>query len=177
MNVRALAQTAIAAREALESSAKHGDDVAGAILRLDPDWAIYDHAQDWLPGLADTVWNSVEQTARSEMAVGHADRAISLLVPFVADETTRGAALRRLAQTSAEMARYEEALIIVRRCLEDDPNDPQMLCLAGLCRYKLGDNDGAQVLLAKSARIARKFPEYAESLRAAQRLLLQIHFG
>lgn len=177
MNVRALAQTAIAARRALESGAKDGDVVAGAILRLDPDWAIYDQDAENIPGLSDTVWHSVERTACSEIAGGHADRAISLLVPFVADEATRAAALRRLAETSAEMDRYEEALIIVRRCLEDNPNDPQLLCLAGLCQYKLGNNDAAQALLAKSARIARKMPEYAESLRAAQRLLLQIHFG
>jgi hypothetical protein len=54
---------------------------------------------------------------------------------------------------------------------------PRAYCIAGFCELERGNRKAAQSLLALGARIARKRPEFAEDLRAAQRILLILHFS
>jgi hypothetical protein len=75
------------------------------------------------------------------------------------------------------LGKFDEAFILATACLNLSVEHPRAFFVARFCKLKRGNRKAAQSPLATAARIARKLPEFRADLRAAQRLLLILHFG
>jgi len=85
--------------------------------------------------------------------------------------------LSGLALCGVRLGQFGEALTLATACLNLPEKHPRAYCIAGFCELERGNRKAAQSLLALGARIARKRLEFAEDLRAAQRILLILHFS
>jgi hypothetical protein len=54
---------------------------------------------------------------------------------------------------------------------------PRAYYITGFCELQRGNRKNAQSHLAMAARMARRRPEFRDDLRAAQRLLLILHYA
>ena len=163
-------------RTDLESRAAAGDEVAAAVMRLMPDWTIDEiQMQDDLE--AEITPRLVYGSATVEFDTGRRDRAVARLSSLLNTESGRADALCGLAVVSAMDHHYEDALLFANKSIELEVTNPRALCIAGFCELRRGNRKVAQSLLARVARIARKLPEFREDLRAAQRMLLNLHFN
>jgi Flp pilus assembly protein TadD len=108
---------------------------------------------------------------------GHIERAVVLFATLLHLEKQQAEALSGLALCGVRRGQFEEALTLATQCLNLPEKHPRAYCIAGFCELERGNRKAAQSLLALGARIARKRPEFVEDLRAAQRILLILHFS
>ncbi|QOZ76304.1 hypothetical protein XH83_13125 [Bradyrhizobium sp. CCBAU 53351] len=173
------------ARSAFEARRWSGDPVASAVLALVRD----DWSDDAIEGLHETI-----AARRADMECGEPSlllrdcvaeafaaesigRAAVLLATLLHLEVDEAETLSALALCAARLGRFEEALLLANECLKLPQKHPRAYCIAGFCELDRGNRKAAQSLLAVGARIARGRPDFAEMLRAAQRVLLILHFA
>lgn len=174
------------ARDEFERRREAGDAVASAVLMLG--------ATEWADeGLADIeaaiagqrvsgafeanrIAPLVHDCAVDGLKTGHIDRAAVLLATLQHLKTEEAEALSGLALCAARLGKFDEALTLATECLRLPVKHPRAYCIAGFCELERGNRKAAQSFLALGARIARSRPEFAEDLRAAQRVLLILHF-
>jgi hypothetical protein len=128
---------------------------------------------------ADTDWIAlfIHDLAVEGFRSGHIERAAALFATMLHLEKQQAEALSGLALCGVRRAQFAEALTLATECLKLPEKHPRAYCIAGFCELERGNRKAAQSLLALGARIARKRPEFAEDLRAAQRILLIHHFS
>ena len=128
---------------------------------------------------ADTDWIApfIHDLAVEGFQSGHNERAAALFATLLHLEKQQAEALSGLALCGVRRAQFAEALTLATECLKQPEKHPRAYCIAGFCELERGNRKAAQSLLALGARIARKRPEFAEDLRAAQRILLILHFS
>jgi Flp pilus assembly protein TadD len=128
---------------------------------------------------ADTDWIAlfIHDLAVEGFRSGHIERAAALFATMLHLEKQQAEALSGLALCGVRRAQFAEALTLATECLKLPEKHPRAYCIAGFCELERGNRKAAQSLLALGARIARKRPEFAEDLRAAQRILLILHFS
>jgi tetratricopeptide (TPR) repeat protein len=119
----------------------------------------------------------VYEHAVDSVAAGHIETAIVLLGALLHWKTAEADGLLGLAVCAARQERYDAALTLANECLRLGTDHPRAYCIAGLCELKRGDRRAAQNFLAAAARMARRAPIYRDELRAAQRLLIMMHFS
>ncbi len=105
------------------------------------------------------------------------ERAAVFFATLLHLKTEEMEALSGLALCGVRLGQFEEALLLANECLKLPEKHPRAYCIAGFCELERGNRKAAQSLLALGARIARNRPEFAEDLRAAQRVLLILHFA
>ena len=115
--------------------------------------------------------------AVAAVAADRVDQAIVLLGALLNWKTSEADALLGLAVCAAQLERYDEALVFATERLKHAADHPRACFIAGLSELKRSDRRAAQNYLAAAARMARRRPEFREDLRAAQRLLLTMHFA
>ncbi len=173
------------ARSAFEARRWSGDPVASAVLALVPEaWS--DAA---IEALHETIlarrpkMGCREPTLLLHACVAEAfaaeeiGRAVVLLAALHHIQAEEAETLSALALCAARLGRFEEALLLANECLKLPQKHPRAYCIAGFCELERGNRKAAQSLLAVGARIARGRPDFAEMLRAAQRVLLILHFA
>ena len=126
---------------------------------------------------ADRIAVFVHDFAVETFKAGHIGRAVVLFATLLQLAAQEAEALSGLALCGVRLGRFEEALTLAMQCLTLPVKHPRAYCIAGFCELERGNRKAAQSLLALGARIARKRPEFAEDLRAAQRVLLILHFA
>jgi hypothetical protein len=128
---------------------------------------------------ADTDWIAlfIHDLAVEGFQSGHNERAAALFATLLHLEKQQAEALSGLALCGVRRGQFAEALTLATECLKLPEKHPRAYCIAGFCELERGNRKAAQSLLALGARIARKRPEFAEDLRAAQRILLILHFS
>jgi tetratricopeptide (TPR) repeat protein len=119
----------------------------------------------------------VYESAVESLKAGQISQAAVLLATLLHLGREEAEALSGLALCGVRMAKFEEALALASECLKLPVKHPRAYCIAGFCELERGNRKAAQSLLALGARIARGRPEFAEDLRAAQRVLLMLHFS
>ncbi len=160
----------------LERRRIEGDDIAAAVLRLLPDWTV--EALPVATGDREAVSaRALYDAAAAELDAGHPERAAARLSGLLDSDVSRADALCGLAVVCMRTQNYDDALVLANKCIELQVTNPRALCIAGFCELKRGNRKAAQTLLARVARIARKLPEFREDMRAAQRMLLNLHFA
>jgi Flp pilus assembly protein TadD len=174
------------ARDEFERRRTAGDAVASAI------WAL--GANEWadesIAGLESAIAGQrvsgdldqeriaslIHDGAVSGFKTGHINRAAVLLATLQHLRIEEAEALSGLAFCGARLGKFDEALTLATECLKLPVKHPRAYCIAGFCELERGNRKAAQSFLALGARIARSRPEFAEDLRAAQRVLLILHF-
>ncbi|MEJ1160510.1 hypothetical protein [Prosthecomicrobium sp. N25] len=101
--------------------------------------------------------------------------AIAPLVMLCGNDASGPDGLIGLAALAVRRDDVAAAAVFAGEALRLAPGHPRAACLAGFAALAAGDRKGAQQLLAGTARLARRRPEYREDLRAAQQLLLIMH--
>ena len=175
------------ARDEFERRRAVGDGVASAIMTLT--------AAEWDDGGsagiqvvlarqgadraldADEAAPLIHDCAVDGFKTGHASRAAVLFATLLHLGTEPAEALSGLALCAARLGKFEQALTLATECLKLPVKHPRAYCIAGYCELERGNRKAAQSLLALGARIARNRPEFVEDLRAAQRVLLVMHFA
>jgi hypothetical protein len=109
-------------------------------------------------------------------AAGRIADAVALLSALLAWPSSEADGLLGLAVCAARLERYDTALVLATERLRLGAGHPRACCIAGLCELERGDRRAAQNYLAAAARLARRQPQYRDDLRAAQRLLIMMHF-
>jgi Flp pilus assembly protein TadD len=174
------------ARDELERRRLAGDAVASAILTLGAaEWsdegiveiqaAIAGQRIDGAFG-ANQIAPLVHDCAVDGFKTGHINRAAVLLATLQHLKIEEAEALSGLALCGARLGKFDAALTLATECLKLPVKHPRAYCIAGFCELERGNRKAAQSFLALGARIARNRPEFAEDLRAAQRVLLILHF-
>jgi hypothetical protein len=174
------------ARDEFERRRIAGDAVASAILTLgaaewadqgiaDIEAAIAGHR---ISGAfeASQIAPLIHDCAVDGFKTGHIERAAVLLATLHHLKIEEAEALSGLALCGARLGKFDEALTLATECLKLPVKHPRAYCIAGFCELERGNRKAAQSFLALGARIARSRPEFAEDLRAAQRVLLILHF-
>lgn len=173
------------ARGAFEARQWSGDPVASAVLALLRD--------DWSDGAIEALHGTII-ARRSDMDCGEPSLLLHACVAeaFAAEDIGRAAVLlatlhhlqadeaetlSALALCAARLGHFAQALLLANECLKLPQKHPRAYCIAGFCELERGNRKAAQSLLAVGARIARGRPDFAEMLRAAQRVLLILHFA
>jgi Flp pilus assembly protein TadD len=174
------------ARDELEQRRLAGDAVASAILTLGAaEWTDEGIAEiqavvagQRIDGAfeANQMAPLVHDCAVDGFKTGHIDRAAVLLATLQHLKIGEAEALSGLALCGARLGKFDEALTLATECLKLPVKHPRAYCIAGFCELERGNRKAAQSFLALGARIARSRPEFAEDLRAAQRVLLILHF-
>jgi hypothetical protein len=175
-----------AARDEFERRRITGDAVASAILTLGAtEWADNGIA-DLQAAIAgqrvsgnfgeDGIASLIHEGAVEGLKTGHINRAAVLLATMQHLRMEEAEALSGLALCGARLGKFDEALTLATECLKLPVKHPRAYCIAGFCELERGNRKAAQSFLALGARIARNRPEFAEDLRAAQRVLLILHF-
>ena len=118
----------------------------------------------------------IHDCAVNGLKTGHIERAAVLLATMQHLGMEEAEALSGLALCGARLGKFDEALTLATECLKLPVKHPRAYCIAGFCELERGNRKAAQSFLALGARIARSRPEFAEDLRAAQRVLLILHF-
>jgi Flp pilus assembly protein TadD len=128
---------------------------------------------------ADTRWVApfIHDLAVEGFQSGHIERAAALFATLLHLEKQQAEVLSGLALCGVRLGQFGEALTLATACLNLPEKHPRAYCIAGFCELERGNRKAAQSLLALGARIARKRLEFAEDLRAAQRILLILHFS
>lgn len=104
-------------------------------------------ALDQYPGNHDLLYSR----ALAAEKIDRLDRLEQDLRRILADEPDNGQALNALGYTLADRTdRHQEALALIRRALEQLPDDPAVLDSMGWVKYKLGDNEEALKYLQKA---------------------------
>jgi Flp pilus assembly protein TadD len=181
------------ARDAFERWRGEGDAVAVAILTLgSPAWteegvadiqaAIKEHTDsgaDKSENSAEIKWiaSFIHDFAVESFRNGHVNRAAVLFGTLLHLKMEEAESLSGLALCGVRLNRFDDALMLANECLKLPVKHPRAYCIAGFCELERGNRKAAQSLLALGARIARNRPEFAEDLRAAQRVLLVLHFA
>jgi hypothetical protein len=188
------------ARADLERGAGSGDAIAAAVLRLAPAWrdgdlaglgadvAAHFEAQTDAPttapagiddggGETDRIARLFYDTAATAFGNGRLAQAVALLATLLHVGAGEADALIGLAASGARMGKFDEALALALECAALPVKHPRAYSIAGFCELERGNRKAAQAHLAMAARMARRRPELREDLRAAQRLLLVLHFA
>jgi Flp pilus assembly protein TadD len=175
-----------AARDEFERRRSAADRVASAILTLGAaEWTDDGVAriQAAIAGQridgafeANQIAPLVHDCAVDGFKTGQIDRAAVLLATLQHLKIEEAEALSGLALCGARLGKFDEALTLATECLKLPIKHPRAYCIAGFCELERGNRRAAQSFLALGARIARSRPEFAEDLRAAQRVLLILHF-
>jgi hypothetical protein len=174
------------ARDEFERRHTAGDVVASAILTL----AAAEWTDDGIADLqaaiagqrisgpfeANQIAPLVHDCAVDGFKTGHIGRAAVLFATLQHLKIEEAEALSGLALCGARLGKFDEALRLATECLKLPVKHPRAYCIAGFCELERGNRKAAQSFLALGARIARSRPEFAEDLRAAQRVLLILHF-
>jgi Flp pilus assembly protein TadD len=174
------------ARDDFERRGHAGDAIASAILTLGGD--------EWEDeGIADLESTMAEQRVDEDseagavapflhdgavdgFRIGQVSRAAVLFATLLHSGMEEAEALSGLAYCGARLGKFGEALTLATECLKLPVKHPRAYCIAGFCELERGNRKAAQSFLALGARIARSRPEFAKDLRAAQRILLVLHF-
>jgi Flp pilus assembly protein TadD len=125
----------------------------------------------------DGVASFIHDLAVDNFKTGYIARSVVFFATLVKLAAQEAEALSGLALCGVRLGRFAEALTLAMACLDLPEKHPRAYCIAGFCELERGNRKAAQSLLALGARIARKRPEFAEDLRAAQRVLLILHFA
>jgi hypothetical protein len=183
------------ARSEFSQRCASGDSIAAAILLLGQDgWTDEGIAQIQAviagasggrshsaklhdPPDVDHVTHFIQDLAVENFQAGQIGRAAALFGTLLHLKTEEAEALSGLALCGVGQNRVEEALMLANECLKLPVKHPRAYCIAGFCELERGNRKAAQSLLALGARIARNRPEFAEEWRAAQRVLLILHFA
>jgi Flp pilus assembly protein TadD len=176
-----------AAREELRQRSEAGDPVASAILTIgkaewsDEGAADIESAIARQP-VADShdappVASFIHDCAVISLKEGQVGRAAVLFATLLHLRQEEAEAFSGLALCGARMGKFDEAFTLAGECLKLPVKHPRAYCIAGFCELERGNRKAAQSFLALGARIARNRPEFAEDLRAAQRVLLILHFS
>jgi hypothetical protein len=144
--------------------------VAGAAAQLDPEGRAGDHEGDPLVG-------AFCDAAVAEIQAGRIEPAAALFATLWQRKSATADALIGLAICGTHLGKFEEALVFANECMKLPEKPPRAFCIAGFCELQLGNRKSAQSLLALAARMARRRPEFRDDLRAAQRLLLILHYA
>ena len=134
-------------------------------------------AQTPVPADSDGIATFIHDLAVDGFKGGHIARAVTLFATLLHLGKQEADALSGLALCGVRLGQFSEALTLASECLNLPVKHPRAYCIAGFCELERGNRKAAQSLLALGARIARKRPEFAEDLRAAQRVLLLLHFS
>ncbi|MGJ0508132.1 MAG: hypothetical protein ACR652_13605 [Methylocystis sp.] len=163
-----------AATERLDVAAKGGDPLA--ILTL----ALSREARGALPaaldGCACTDATTLYDAASAQFEAGRVGAAVCLLTPLLLEDGLEPDPLLALAVCAARLERLDAALFYAEQAIFRGCRHPRAFCLAGLGALNCGDRNVALDRLALAARLARRSAAYRGDLRAAQRLLLSLHF-
>ncbi|PDT90837.1 hypothetical protein CO669_07630 [Bradyrhizobium sp. Y36] len=173
------------ARGAFEARRWSGDPVAAAVLALVRDeWTddavealhhmIVARREDRGCGEPSLLLRACAAEAFAADQIGRAAVLLATLHHLQADDAE---AFSALALCAARLGQFDEALLLANECLKLPQKHPRAYCIAGFCELERGNRKAAQSLLAVGARIARGRPDFAEMLRAAQRVLLILHFA
>jgi hypothetical protein len=175
-----------AARGEFERRRTAGDAVASAILAVGAIAWADDGIADLAAAIAgqrvsgsfgeDRIASLIHDCAVDALKTGQVNRAAVLLATMQHLRMEEAEALSGLALCSARLDKFDEALTLATECLKLPVKHPRAYCIAGFCELERGNRKAAQSFLALGARIARSRPEFAEDLRAAQRVLLILHF-
>jgi Flp pilus assembly protein TadD len=185
------------AREELEQRRAAADPVASAILSLSQEAWNEDGLADLRAALSEAMAGDdgrddraspeafdaralaslIHDFAVESFRAGQAGRAIILYGALVHLKMDEAEALSGLALCGVRLNRFDDALTLAHECLKFPEKHPRAYIIAGFCELERGNRKAAQSLLALGARIARNRPEFAEDLRAAQRVLLILHFA
>ncbi|GMO22306.1 hypothetical protein [Bradyrhizobium sp. TM233] len=173
------------ARGAFEARRWSGDPVASAVLALiRGDWS-----DDAIAALHETIVARqadigcrepsllLHDCAAEAFAADKIGCAAVLLATLLHLQVEQAETLSALALCAARLGQFDEALLLANECLKLPHKHPRAYCIAGFCELERGNRKAAQSLLAVGARIARGRPDFAEMLRAAQRVLLILHFA
>jgi hypothetical protein len=182
-----------AARNELEARCAVGDSIASVILSLGQTGWSEEGISDIQAAITrpmesdigdrkedvdtDRIKPFIHDFAVESFRTGQIDRAVvfyGVLLHLKAEEVE---ALSGLALCGVRLSRFDDALMLANECLKLPEKHPRAYCIAGFCELERGNRKAAQSLLALGARIARNRPEFAEDLRAAQRVLLILHFA
>jgi len=134
-------------------------------------------SQTTAPADSDGIATFIHDLAVDGFKGGHIARAVTLFATLLHLKKQEADALSGLALCGVRLGQFSEALTLANECLNLPVKHPRAYCIAGFCELERGNRKAAQSLLALGARIARKRPEFAEDLRAAQRVLLLLHFS
>jgi hypothetical protein len=187
------------ARSDIERRARDADAVACAILKLSPEWmdaalpalgtAMAEQtmfeppvaAPDVVEPREEAEWDPLASivyvAAVAKFRAGQIGSAVALLATHMLGPAAEADALTGLAICAVQLGKIREALILATACTKMPVKHPRAFCIAGYCELELGNRKTAQTLLALAARMARQRPEFREDLRAAQRLLLILHYA
>jgi Flp pilus assembly protein TadD len=175
-----------AARDEFERRRTAGDTVASAILAVGASAWADDGIADLAAAIAgqpvsgsfgeDRIASLIHDCAVEALKARQVNRAAVLLATMQHLGIEEAEALSGLALCGARLGKFDEALTLATECLKLPVKHPRAYCIAGFCELERGNRKAAQSFLALGARIARSRPEFAEDLRAAQRVLLILHF-
>lgn len=192
VNATAVIARARRAREQFERRKAAADSVAAAVLAVAPEqWKesglselqkaiASDHggeASDLAGADDEEVAAFVHDLAVKAFKDGHIAHAVVLFATLLHMARQEAEALSGLALCAVRLDRFDQALTLATEGLNLPEKHPRAYCIAGFCELERGNRKAAQSLLALGARIARRRPEFAEDLRAAQRVLLILHFA
>jgi len=189
-----------AARAALERRSADRDAVAVAALSLAPAWPDDALRAAWDASDAREVAPSAKTTpsrAGRDAPVTDAERDVGalyeralleieaerfafaaiLLLPVLHLEAGKADGMVALAICGIHVGNFDAARDLAMECTRLPEKHPRAFSIAGFCELQRGHRKAAQLLLAQAARLARRRPEFREDLRAAQRLLLILHFA
>jgi tetratricopeptide (TPR) repeat protein len=190
----------VAARAALERRSADGDAVATAALSLAPAWSDDAVRAAWDPSterqearsskptpgragpdapLAGTAREirGLYERAQDEIEADRFAFAAILLLPVLHLEAGKADGMVALAICGVHLGNFDAARDLAIECTRLPEKHPRAFSIAGFCELQRGQRKAAQLLLAQAARLARRRPEFREDLRAAQRLLLILHFA
>jgi hypothetical protein len=161
----------------LKAAAAAGDPPAQMILALLSGCAEHlKTAFDSAIGAGAAEASALYAAAAAALDAGRADTAVGLLAALLLDDARAPDALLGLAVCAARLDRLDAASLFAEAAIARGSKHPRAFCLAGLGALDQGDKAAGRHRLALAARLARRDPKFQSDLRAAQRLLLMLHF-